>query len=76
MKYDIAKFGWRSKKSPHPHGIGCAKSIISRLDNFKSLVNFEVTMGLELYFGTICVVEFNLSRINIQLFLGWHVLKR
>ena len=28
IKYGIDKLGWWSKKSPHPHGIGCWKSII------------------------------------------------
>jgi len=23
MKYDVDRFGWWSKKSPHPHGVGC-----------------------------------------------------
>ena len=23
MKYDVDRFGWWSKKSPNPHGVGC-----------------------------------------------------
>ena len=50
IKYGIDKLGWWSKKSPHPHGVGCWKSIISGLDQFKSLVNFEVNNGSRVLF--------------------------
>ena len=23
VKYDVDRFGWLSKKSPYPHGVGC-----------------------------------------------------
>jgi len=25
MKYDVDMLGWRSKKNPHPHDVGCWK---------------------------------------------------
>jgi len=50
LKYGIDGLGWWSKKSNHPHGVGCWKSIISGLDQFKSLVNFEVNNGARVYF--------------------------
>jgi len=42
VKYDVDKFEWWSKKSPHLNGVGCWKSISSGLGHFKSLVNFEL----------------------------------
>jgi len=50
LKYGVNGFGWWSKKSKHPHGVGCWKSIISGLDRFKSVVNFEVNNGARVYF--------------------------
>ena len=50
LKYGVDGLGWWSKKSRHPHGVGCWKSIISGLDQFKSLVNFEVNNGARVYF--------------------------
>jgi len=41
-KYGIDELGWRSKKSPYSHGVGCWKSILAGLERFKSLVHFEV----------------------------------
>ena len=74
VKYDVDRLGWWSKKSPHPHGVGCWKLIISGLDHF-NLMNFEVKMGLEFYFGYVCGVELNLSRIDFWISLGWYILK-
>jgi len=50
MKYDVARLGWWSKKSPNPHGVGCWKSITSELDQFKSLVLFKVGNGFRVLF--------------------------
>jgi len=41
---------WMVEKSPHTHGVGCWKSIISCLNPFKSLVNFEVNNGFRILF--------------------------
>jgi len=50
LKYGIDRLGRWSKTSTHAHGVGCWKSIISGLDQFKSLVNFEVNDGSRAYF--------------------------
>jgi len=51
IKYGIDRLGWWSKNNPHPHGVGWWKSIISGLDQFKSLVNFEVNNGSRVLFS-------------------------
>jgi len=75
LKYGIDGLGWWSKKSKHPHGVGCWKSIISGLDQFKSLMNFEVNNGREFIFGMMCGVEIVLSKFIFRNSSGWHVVK-
>jgi len=44
-----------------------------KLESFRSIVCFEVEMGLGCHFGMIIGVGNNLLNFNSQIFSGWHV---
>ena len=49
-KYGVDNSGWWSMKSSNAHGFGCWKSILVRLELFKTLVHFKVKNGSKVLF--------------------------
>jgi len=50
-KYSIDDLGWWIKRSPYSHGVSFWKSILARLECFKSLVHFEMKDGPRVLFS-------------------------